>query len=256
MASLGRYLGVVALTAFLSAPAVAMPIGVDEVLYDSSVSNASLLSGMIEMVLVGNQLQITLTNTSADAAGSGAGILLTGIGFQLPTGVGISGGSANMSGSTAVNFAPPAGGNASQEWGYDALPLQSGAFVGVANRTYNTSVSSMTSATTNQFQAGSMDRSPGLAGPDFGLLSASESSTLGRGNAAVRGSLYLTLALTGLPAGFDLLNHIESGNVALTFGSPDASSVPEPTSLSLLGLGLGIIGLGLRRRKRNHSQAP
>ena len=78
--------------AFGSSPASAVPITVDEILYASG-TNPGSLSGTVNMTLVGNLLQITLTNTSADAAGSGAGILLTGIGFQLPAGISISSGS-------------------------------------------------------------------------------------------------------------------------------------------------------------------
>ena len=78
----------VALLALSVGPAAAAPITVDEILSDST-TNAALLSGTIDMTLSGNTLTIILTNTSADAAGSGAGILLTGIGFQLPTGVAI-----------------------------------------------------------------------------------------------------------------------------------------------------------------------
>ena len=82
-------------------------INVDQVLYQSGgVADANLLSGTVNMSLAGNVLTIILRNTSQNGAGDGAGILLTGIGFQLPTGVSITGGSAVIgSGSTAVNFA-------------------------------------------------------------------------------------------------------------------------------------------------------
>ena len=53
----------------------------DEVLYSAAGVNSALLSGTVDMTLSGSTLTITLTNTSIDAAGSGAGVLLTGIGF-------------------------------------------------------------------------------------------------------------------------------------------------------------------------------
>src|SRR5689334_13252153 len=114
---------VLALLGLTRGVAQATPVTVDEILYDSSsVANAALLSGTVDMTLSGNVLTITLTNTSLDAAGSGAGILLTGIGFQLPGGVSILSGGVNMGGSTAVNFTKPVSGDVSSEWGYDNNP--------------------------------------------------------------------------------------------------------------------------------------
>src|SRR6266508_3177377 len=155
--------------------AEATAVTVDQVLYDStSVVDSSLLSGTVDMSLSGNVLTIILTNTSLDGAGSGAGILLTGIGFELPTGVSISSGSANIGSSTAVNFAAPASGDISSEWGYDNTPLNSGFFLNNGVLSYNTVVSSMVSMTTNQFASGSLGQPPGLGGPDFGAISALE----------------------------------------------------------------------------------
>src|SRR5262245_22019974 len=91
----------VALWAASSGMALATPINVDQILFDSGgVVDNSLLSGTFDMTLSGTTLTITLTNTSADGAGSGAGILLTGIGFQLPDGVSITSGTVNMGSST------------------------------------------------------------------------------------------------------------------------------------------------------------
>jgi hypothetical protein len=59
--------------------ALAVPITVDDVLYDSAgVANPLLLSGTVDMTFNSgtNVLEIVLTNTSANAAGSGAGVLL------------------------------------------------------------------------------------------------------------------------------------------------------------------------------------
>jgi PEP-CTERM motif-containing protein len=226
--------------------AEAAAVTVDQVLYDStSVVDPSLLSGTVDMSLSGNVLTIILTNTSLDGAGSSAGILLTGVGFELPAGVSIGSGSANMGSSTAVNFVKPASGDVSSEWGYDNNPLNSGFFLNNGFLSYNTVVSSMVSMTTNQFAGGSLGQPPDLGGPDFGAISASETDA--GGQEAIRSSILLTLYLTGtVPS--DLVSQIDSHNVGISFGSPNA--VPEPTSLSLLALGGSFVAAARRRRKR------
>jgi hypothetical protein len=228
-----------------------MPITVDEILYASG-TNPALLSGTVDMTLTGNLLQVTLTNTSADAAGSGAGILLTGIGFQLPAGISIYSGSATIPlGSTGIGFATS---NVSSEWGYDNNPLHSGAFNGDAVLSYTTVVSSMESQTEVQFAAGSVAPPGNLNGPDFGLVSSLETGALGSGVEAIRNSLQISLVLGGgvsIPS--NLLTMIQAGNVGLSFGSPGISNltaVPEPASLSLFGLGLASLAAVVRRRRK------
>ena len=236
----------------LVAPASATSITVDEILYASG-TNAANLSGTVEMTLVGSTLTITLKNTSTDAAGSGAGVLLTGIGFQLPTGIAISGGTANMTGSTAVNFTAPTGGDVSKYWGYDTNPLDSGVFQNEAWLDYNTVVGAMDSLTTTNFSG-----STNLTGPDYGLISALEKDKLGGGMQAINNQLIITLNLSSkYPFNADeLLKSIQAGNVALSFGSPSLTTVPEPGSLSLLGIGLTSLAALMRRsRKRDRQNA-
>jgi len=236
--------------ALFAARASAGAITVDQVLYQSDIANANLLSGTVDMTFASNTntLSIILTNTSSDLAGDGAGILLTGLGFQLPTGVSIASGTAVIApGSTGVNFVAPAGTDVSKEWGYDNSPLNSGVFQSglFGLLTYNTVVGSMVSITTNQFADGSIDGKPaGLAGPDFGLVSNSETGKLGDGNEAIRNSIIITLVLSG--TSLNLLDSINKGNVGLSFGSPNP--VPEPPLLSLL-LVPGLAGLYLARKR-------
>jgi len=229
---------------------MASPITVDEILFDATISNPSLLSGTVDMQLIGGELVITLTNTSSDLAGSGAGILLTGLAFQLPTGIAISSGSAWMTGSTAVGFVAPLDGNVSQEWGHDNSPLNSGAFLDQATLTYNTAVGSMVSITTTQFASGSISQPPNLGGPDFGLVSSAETDALGAGVEAIKSTIYIRLALSGTVPG-DLVDQLERGNVGLSFGSPEPATqqVPEPSTLWLAALGLAGFGFLPRARR-------
>jgi len=241
-----------ALLGLSNAPALAAAITVDQILYASG-SDPSKLSGTVDMTLSGNTLTIILTNTSLDAAGSGAGILLTGIGFQLPTGIGIGTGSgaAINTGSSGVGFSGTGGTSVSQEWGYDSGTLKSGLFTATGSLGYNIVVSSMESQVTNQFAAGSIAQPPNLDGPDFGLVSALETGALGSGVEGIRDSIVITLVLTGsVPS--NLLSSIESGNVGLSFGSPDSfyrrTQVPEPSSLLFLS-GAVLAGVGYFRRR-------
>ena len=239
----------IAVLAVTAGVAHATPVAVDEILFDSSSGvSPGLLSGTVDMSLLGNVLTITLTNTSADTAGSGAAILLTGIGFTLPNGVSIGSGTANMGSSTAVGFAKPLSGDVSSEWGYDNSPLNSGSFLSDGKFTYNTVVSSMTSQTEAKFASGSIGQPLDLGGPDFGLVSGLENDGLGNGNEAIRSSIVVTLNLTGtVPS--DLVTQIGLGKVGLSFGSPNNTNVPEAGTLSLLALGGCFVAS--RRRQRS-----
>jgi len=237
-----------ALLALSTLPSQGMEITVDEILAPGDV-DASELYGEVTMSLVANVLTITLQNTSTDAAGSGAGVLLTGIGFVLPDGVTISSGSASMLGSTAVGFTAPLLGDVSEEWGYDDGGIESGALMN-AQQTVNTAVSSMESQATSQFQPGSIAQPVNLDGPDFGLVSALEQDDLGSGVEGIEDSITITLLLSGTLLDLGLLEEIEDGWVVLTFGSPGSggTSVPD-ASTSLMLLGLAMVGIEGARRK-------
>ena len=239
----------------VGSPAFADTITVDEIVYPEltvSVADFASYSGTVVMTYDSgaNQLTIVLTNTSANNSGIvGADNLLTGIGFNLGGTLAITGGTANMTGSTAVGFTFPSLGDVSKEWGYDTDPLASGALLDQATGSYTESVSSMESQTTSQFESGSIAQPVNLDGPDFGLVSTSYLGSLGSGVEGIEDSITIVLNLSGTYSG-DLLGYIEKNDVALTFGSPTTSPgvVPEPGTVVLLGAALGA-GLFFRRRR-------
>lgn len=248
-----------------STSAHAGSITVDEILYpmaDVSPTDALDYSGTVDMTYSGGMLTITLTNTTALNSGiTGANTLLTGIGFTLPGSLYIQSGSANALGETAIGFTMPGDGDVSEEWGYDTQGLMSGSLLELGVYSYDDAVSAMESQTEEQFQPGSLAQPPNLDGPDFGLLSNNyPTSTPGSGVEAIQDSIVIKLNLGGswnakggLWTEADLLNAINGGAVALTFGSPtDADGnvpVPEPGTFALLGAVLGA-GWFLRRRRR------
>jgi hypothetical protein len=112
----------------------------------------------------------------------------------------------------------------------------------------------MESQTTSQFAAGSIAQPPNLDGPDFGLVSALETGALGSGVEGIRNSVVITLLLNGTVNANTLLSSIQSGNVGLSFGSPDSfyrqpPQVPEPSSLLFLS-SAALAGAAYFRRRR------
>ena len=227
----------------------AVPIGVDQIIFQSvDGGNPDALAGTVNMTLSGNTLTIVLRNTStATGATPGSFNLLTGLGFNLPTGVSIGSGSAALTaGSTGVNWDNTVlGNNVSQEWGYDNNPISNGPFQDVTTLDVNTAVSSMTSTSDIKFQPGQLLPPEVLNGPEFGLLSAAVSPSEAGGLNAITDSVTITLNLSGTITG-DLLAFIDSHDVVLSFASPN--TVPEGGSTAIL-LGLALLGFGGLRRK-------
>jgi len=247
--------GVLLSSLLLPAPSSAISIGYDEIIYEGDATNYSLLSGEIDMVSSGNQLTITLTNTSGIASSIASENLLTGIGFSLPN-LTIIDGDVSMAGSTAVKFDAPGDDDVSGEWGYDNNPITTGPFQPGAGSSaglvseVNTVVSSMISTSETRFSHHKIAKPSVLAGPEFGLLSSYPGSSAG-GLYAIQDSVIITLILSGVYSG-DLVDYIDNHDVVLSFGSPDHTSVPEPATVLLFGTGLVGVGAaaGLRRKQK------
>ena len=248
MKQTGVMIGIVSLS--MSTAAFAATINVDEILFQSDNSNPVNLSGTVSMTYDNaTTLTITLKNTSgADANNSGAAVILTGLGFQLPGSPNLSivSGSVDISASSWVGISPGTT-DASKEWGFNNDPIKSGHFNGTVNTLpVNAVVSTMGTDTISQFLAGSLDGSSDLSGPDFGLVSQNGNAG---GLSAIQDSVTITLTLNQSYSG--LLTFIENGNVVLCFGSPDdgvtVASVPDGGAT--VGL-LGMVCLGLHILKR------
>ena len=214
----------------------------DEILFETGTSPGGL-SAEAEFLLSGNTLTLILRNTSSTSAGAGAGVLLTGIGFNLPDGIWMLSGSADMTGSAAIGFTAPGDGDVSDQWGLANADLAH--FQDPGTLGYDAVVSTMTADTGHTNFAG--DAKPKISGPGYGLLAE---NGLPGGQLAIQDSLTFTLDLSDLSGfGSDLLDFIDSNPVAVTFGSPDGcgTSVPDGGATLLL-LGLGLLGVGALKR--------
>jgi hypothetical protein len=258
--------GVLAGAALLSGnPARA--IQVDEILYqaaDGATPDPTALSGVVSMTYSGGILTINLKNTSGYVGIDGAGNLLTGIGFTLPSGMVITAGGVVVGiGSTAYEkqgeILGGAGFDISGEWGYrnntaPGQPLNAQTISG----DITTQVAAMGSAFTDVAFSSTPVRKPAeLAGPEFGLLSGSVDRSAAGGQYSIQDSVIIQLALAGAYEG-NLVDFIDDNTVVLAFSSPDssrASNIPPPNNVPDSGataglLGLGVAATGMLRRKR------
>ena len=257
MCSTRRLLTLVAVAAMVLAPSVARAtlLTIDQVIYQTgsgTIVNSSLLSGTLDVTSSGNTLTILMTNTSPDTAfvggGSPAVMLLTGFGLQLP-GVNIMGGTVEVNtGSTAVNFdadLQPGPGVVPQnttwitnQWAYANQVIDGYGMPLVP--AVDSIVTSVNNGGATRFTVGAL---PGnINGPGYGAISSLETE-FGSSTPGVGSTIRFVLTLSGPAPTVDTIN---SGNVVLAFGSPNA--VPDGGTTAAL-LGMSLLGLGFLRRR-------
>lgn len=196
------------------------------------------------------RLQIILTETTPIAASSlsGAGAILTSIGFLLPgSAVIVLPGTVTIAtDSSSVGFATgtyPAGTDVSGEWGATI-----GGEKPISDEMGDYDFVSANTAQVTKFAGVNLDGPAGLNGPQGGLLD--DSANRG-GLGVIDNSVIILLTLQGLSldqrspflASLSTSSVVEYGSDA-AFGTP----VPEPGTLMLLGSGL--IGICLYRWRR------
>jgi hypothetical protein len=257
MKNIRIFIAVLMLFFGLSCIANASFITVDEYIYksgDMSQAQAQNLSANVDMTWNegAGLLTIILTNTSGLTTGTTATAsnVLTGLGFNLPSGVTIvdtAGQNSSVSltsGSTVVQ-----GGTFSQDtWGWES-GVTGGHFYTVPDITVNAAVSAMAADSSITFGGGNKAV---LDGPDYGLLSGSGSPGPA-GRAAIQSSVTIYLYLSGVPEGSKLLSYIDANGVVAEFGSPDTVVQKTPLPISILLLAPGLAGLVIFRRR---SQKP
>jgi hypothetical protein len=243
-------------------------INVDEILLENNSSgdpSPDQLQPSVAMTLdtMAKRLTVTLSNEASYSGSPDAGHLLTGLAFNLPTGVVIQDTPTRDSriwlpaGSIILDpKKDPTGASGialtQDDWGY-ASGVASGHFVTEAVLDTNTVLSTMNSDAAFTF-SGSPASNSLLDAVDYGLQGLAPAPGHSE-KRSIRNAVGFELYLDG-PATTDwdnLLSYIQDHAVVVSYGSPTGSTgsiVPEPASAMLcFSLGSMLLAFCWRRRQ-------
>jgi len=226
---------------------ISVPAHADLIVYDGGDG----LSATADYSIVGNTLTILLTNTSTSPFGGqdgSAGMVLSSLNFDLPTGFNIVDGSAALGAGSQIVQSTNTTSWSVYGGAYDLNDQYGFSNTGVGNigsSVYLNATSAVTSHNNGGSSVTSFDGATGIAnnGLDWGLV-ADGTSDVGNNRLFVQDSVLLTLTLNSALSDLSFLN---SGSY-VEFGSDYSfirgHDVPEPTSLLLFGV--GALGLAFR----------
>lgn len=206
----------------------------------AGIQNARAASA--EFSVVGNNLQVVLTNTSADDVNT-TGDLLTNVFFSVSGGsLSLSPVSAMLTSGSSVYNGPDGGGNVGGEWGHVSGGLYPG------GTSYGIGSSGLGIFGSANFGGANLDGATAVNGANYGITSAGDNLATGNGGLAndpiIKNSV--TFTLSGLPTDFDLGR---ISGVYFQYGTSISEGgflVPTPGALAMLS----VFGLGAARRRR------
>ena len=219
------------------------------------VFSSGTRAGQADFEVIGNDLVITLVNTSPFNT-SVPNELLSALFFDIAGSPSLTPVSGILSTGSVVMFGvTPADGVIGGEWAYSesaAALAPGGAAYGVSSAGFGIF------GPFDRFPGPDLDGQVNVGGMSYSLLS--EGNIAGSGNAPVTGANPLidngvVLSLSGLPAGFNTWTDIT--NVWFQYGTDlqdprfQGNLIPEPMTITAVLIGVGGLARYIRRRRLN-----
>jgi len=210
-------------------------------------TNGSNLSASATFDIVGGNLQVTLTNTSAVDINDPAQVLHA-LFWDMTGNPALTYTSANICGSCTFTAAGPTGTDVGGQWGYITNPSGVSQNYGLSSAGYGAGSYTFVSGATDQPHQGTPP-----AGGDYGLVSAGY-TTAGDNGGVTNNQPYIKNSVVfNLGAYNGSLSSIS--NLRFQYGTAltDPSltpPVPEPGTWSMMLLGFAGVGVAMRRRRK------